>query len=211
MDGAAPCRRHLLIEVIANPLNLGNQQRATGHGADPGVARIGAAPLRSAVRARGRRGEANGKSQDVDGVTLSDEGLAGARVDAESHVTIDVEFNQPAYSFTVASSIAPSASRTVTVAGAVAVITVPSNVYRQKTAASTDDRFCPAETVVFFGAVHAPDVSRALQQRFTVTAAGTTPKTCSGALSGGPTAWQRDADRANPSRIRLDAMLELLK
>ena len=162
------------IEVIANPLNLANQQRATR----------AMAQIQESLESAQRRSEAQyeravaeakrtGRSQDVDGVTLSDEGLAGARVDAESHVTIDVEFNQPAYSFTVASSIAPSASRTVTVPGAVAVITVPSNVYREKTAASTDDRFCPAETVVFFGAVHAPDVSERSRNAFTMTAAGT--------------------------------------
>ena len=162
------------IEVIANPLNLGNQQRATRAMAQI-QASLESAQRRSEAQYERAVAEAKrtGKSQDVDGVTLSDEGLAGARVDAESHVTIDVEFNRPAYSFTVASSIAPSASRTVTIPGAVAVIAVPSNVYREKTAASTDDRFCPAETVVFFGAVHAPDVSDRSGNAFTVTAAGT--------------------------------------
>ena len=99
----------------------------------------------------------------------------GPMDDGFIHVTIDVEFNRPAYSFTVASSIAPSASRAVTVAGAVAVVTVPPNVYREKTAASTDDRFCQAETMVLFGAVRAPDVSERSSQVFVVTAAGTSP------------------------------------
>ena len=163
------------IEVIANPLNLGNQQRATRAMAQI-QASLESAQRRSEAQYERAVAEAKrtGRSQDVDGVTLSDEGLAGARVDAESHVTIDVEFNRPAYSFTVASSIAPSASRTVTVPGAVAVIAVPSNVYREKTAASTDDRLCPAEAVVFFGAVQAPDVSERSGNAFSVTAAGTT-------------------------------------
>ncbi len=163
------------IEVIANPLNLANQLRATRAMAQI-QASLESAQRRSEAQYERAVAEAKrtGRSQDVDGVTLSDEGLAGARFDAESHVTIDVEFNRPAYSFTVASSIAPSASRTVTVPGAVAVIAVPSNVYREKTAASTDDRLCPAEAVVFFGAVQAPDVSERSGNAFSVTAAGTT-------------------------------------
>jgi hypothetical protein len=159
------------IEVIANPLNLANQQRATKAMAQI-QASLELAQRRSEAQYERAVAEAKrtGRSQDVDGVTLSDEGLAGARIDAEAHVTIDVEFNQPAYSFAVTSSIAPSPSRTITVPGAVAVITVPSNVYRQKSASSTDDRFCPAETMLFFGAVHVPDVDERSNNAFTVTA-----------------------------------------
>ena len=54
-----------------------------------------------------------GRSQDVDGVTLSDEGLAGARIDAESHVTIDVAFNEPSYRVEIASSVQPAPSTRV--------------------------------------------------------------------------------------------------
>lgn len=159
------------IEVIANPLNLANQQRATRAMAQI-QASLESAQRRSEAQYERAVAEAKrtGRSQDVDGVTLSDEGLAGARIDAEDHVTIDVEFNQPAYSFAVASSIAPARSRTITIPGA-AVITVPPNVYRQKSASSTDDRFCPAETVVFFGAVQAPEIDERSNNAFTVTAA----------------------------------------
>ena len=160
------------IEVIANPLNLANQQRAAR----------AMAQIQESLESAQRRSEAQyeraiaeakrtGRSQDVDGVTLSDEGLAGARIDAEDHVTIDVEFNQPAYSFAVASSIAPAPSRTLSIPGAVAVITVPSNVYRLKTASSSDERFCPAETLLFFGAVHVPTVDARSNSSFTVAAA----------------------------------------
>ena len=87
------------IEVLANPLNEVNQARAD---ARDGADRTGdhrprsAAPTRS-TSARVAEAKRTGRSQDVDGVTLSDEGLAGARIDAESHVTIDVSFNQPSY------------------------------------------------------------------------------------------------------------------
>ena len=158
------------IEVIANPLNVSNQQRATR----------AMALIQASLESAQRRSEAQyeraiaeakrtGRSQDVDGVTLSDEGLAGARIDAEDHVTIDVQFNQPIYSFAVTSSIAPAPAPTLSVPGAVAVITVPSNVYRQKSASSTDDRFCPAEMMLFFGAVHAPNVDDQSTNDYTVT------------------------------------------
>ena len=162
------------IEVIANPLNLANQQRATKAMAQI-QASLESAQRRSEAQYERAIAEAKrtGRSQDVDGVTLSDEGLAGARIDAEDHVTIDVEFNQPAYSFAVASSIAPAPSRTLSIPGAAALITVPSNVYRQKSASSTDERFCPAETIVFFGAVRVPEVDEPSNNAFTVTAAGT--------------------------------------
>jgi hypothetical protein len=159
------------IEVIANPLNLGNQQRATRAMAQI-QASLESAQRRSEAQYERAIAEAKrtGRSQDVDGVSLSDEGLAGARIDAEAQVTIDVEFNQAAYRFTIASSIAPSPSRTA-IPGAVAVLTVPSNVYRQKTAASSDERFCPAETLLFFGGLTTPDVDERSDNSFAVTAA----------------------------------------
>ncbi len=163
------------VEVIANPLNLANQQRATKAMAQIQVS-LEAAQRRSEAQYERAIAEAKrtGRSQDVDGVTLSDEGLAGARIDAEAHVTIDVEFNRPAYTFPVASSIEPSPSRTLVIPGAIAVITVPSNVYRQKSESAYDERFCPAETHVFFGGVGAPDIHQRSSTSFEVTAAATT-------------------------------------
>jgi hypothetical protein len=85
------------IEVLANPLNEEHQRRATKAMAQIEVS-IEAAQRRADVQYERAIAEARrtGRSQDVDGVTLSDEGLAGARIDAESHVTINVVFNQPA-------------------------------------------------------------------------------------------------------------------
>lgn len=164
------------IEVIANPLNLANQQRAAKAMAQI-QASLELAQRRSEAQYERAIAEAKrtGRSQDVDGVTLSDEGLAGARIDAEDHVTIDVEFNQPDYRVTIDSSIEPSPSRTLTIAGATAVITVASNVYRQKSGSATDDRFCPAETLVFFGGLHAPNVDKRSDHTYTVTVAADSP------------------------------------
>ena len=161
------------IDVIANPLNLANQQRATKAMAQI-QASIESAQRRSEAQYERAIAEARrtGRSQDVDGVTLSDEGLAGARIDAETHVTIDVEFNKAAYTFPVASSIEPASSRTVVIPGAV-VITVPANVYREKSERATEERFCPAEAFVFFGALANAGVNQRSITSFDVTASAT--------------------------------------
>lgn len=159
------------IEVMANPLNETNQARAMRAMAQIGAA-IDAAQRRAEVQYQRALAEAKrtGRSQDVDGVGLSDEGVAGARIDAEGQVTIDVDFNQPAYAFAVASSIEPAAPTQLTVDGAVAVIAVPSNVYRAKTAQGGEERFAPAETMVFFGTLATPDVRDRSDTAFEVAA-----------------------------------------
>ncbi len=159
------------IEVLANPLNEVHQARATR----------AMAQIEQAITSAQRRADAEyeraiaeakrtGRSQDVDGVSLNDEGLAGARIDAESHVTIDVLFNQPSYRFEIASSVEPSPARPILVADAVSVIFVPSNVFR---GAKDQERFCEAEYQIYLGNVAAPEVRR-VDQSFEVTA-GATP------------------------------------
>lgn len=147
------------IEITANPLNQINQARATRAMAQIGAS-IDAAQRRAELQYDRAVSEAKrtGRSQDVDGVTLSDEGVAGERIDAEGHVTIDVEFNKPIYSRVVVSGIEPGDARQLVVPGAAAVITIPSNVYKHKVGERTEDRFCPAETLVYFGAVVRPSV-----------------------------------------------------
>ena len=118
------------IEVLANPLNEEHQRRATKAMAQIEQS-IEAAQRRADVQFERAIAEAKrtGQSQDVDGVTLNDEGLAGARIDAESHVTIEVAFDQP-------------------VVTAVAINSAPPAVYR------TDDgveRFREAESTVSVG------------------------------------------------------------
>ena len=158
------------IEVMANPLNGINQARATRAMAQIGAA-IDAAQKRAELQYDRAVAEARrtGRSQDVDGVGLSDEGIAGARIDAEAHVTIDIDFNQPSYTFGIESSVAPAASRQVVIPGSVAIITVPSNVFRVKTAQRTEEKFSPAETLVYFGAVGVPDVRERAENTFEVT------------------------------------------
>ncbi|MGE0863194.1 MAG: hypothetical protein AB7P34_04760 [Vicinamibacterales bacterium] len=160
------------IEVMANPLNPVNQANATRAMGQIDAA-ILAAQRRAELQYERALAEAKrtGRSQDVDGVGLSDEGVAGARIDAEAHVGIDVDFNQPSYAYSVTSSIAPASSRVAAVAGAVGVITVPSNTFRIKAGERTEERYCSAETIVFLGGLNPPAVRESGEHAFEVWAA----------------------------------------
>lgn len=79
------------IEILANPLNEEHQRRAAKAMAQIEQS-IEAAQRRADQQYERAIAEAKrtGRSQDVDGVSLNDEGLAGARIDAESHVIVEV-------------------------------------------------------------------------------------------------------------------------
>lgn len=100
------------LHILANPLNEEHQRRAARAMAEI-EASIEAAQRRAEAQFERAIAEAKrtGRSQDVDGVTLADEGIAGAKIDAESHVTIDVSFDEP-------------------VAAGVSITSTPSSVYR---------------------------------------------------------------------------------
>ena len=118
------------IEVLANPLNEAHQRRSAKAMAQIEQS-IEAAQRRADLQYERAVAEANrtGRSQDVDGVTLSDEGLAGARIDAESHVTIDVALNEPS-------------------PGGVTINNSPSGVYRDE---NGHERFREAQSTVLLG------------------------------------------------------------
>ena len=159
------------FEVLANPLNEVNQLRAARAMAQI-QDNIESAQRRAAAQYDRAVAEAKrtGKSQEVDGVTLSDEGVAGAKIDADSHVAIEVAFNQPSYKFDVSSSIRPAISTQVSIP-AVAVIAVPSNTYRD--ARAKTDRYAEARTLVFLGRTAAPEVQERAENSYEVTAAVT--------------------------------------
>lgn len=118
------------IEVLANPLNEAHQRRATQAMAQIEHS-IEAAQRRADLQYERAVAEAKrtGRSQDVDGVTLSDEGLAGARIDAESHVIIEVAFNEPS-------------------PGGVTINSSPSGAYRDENGL---ERFREAQSTVLLG------------------------------------------------------------
>ena len=118
------------IEILANPLNEAHQRSAAKAMAQIDQS-INAAQRRADVQYELAIAEAKrtGRSQEVDGVTLNDEGLAGARIDAESHVIVEVAF-------------ADTPARQVTTS------TTPSGAYRDD---SGVDRFREAGATVSAG------------------------------------------------------------
>jgi len=158
------------IEVLANPLNEVNQLKATR--AMALIERnIEAAQRRAAAQYDRAVAEAKrtGKSQDVDGITLGDEGIEGAKIDAESHVTIDVAFNEPLYRFAVATASQPAL--TTGYAGTVAMISFASSTYKEGPA--NTERFAEAETLVFLGGMAAPQVTKRADNSYEVLATAT--------------------------------------
>ncbi len=171
------------IEILANPLNEEYQRRAAKAMAEIELS-IEAAQRRAAVQFERAIAEAKrtGRSQDVDGVSLSDEGLAGARIDADSHLTVEVWFNQPEYRFEIRSSVEPSLSgeSVIGIPGTAAAVWVIPNVYRDTPTGA--ERFCEAETYIYLGRTSKPDIDHTDRHRYTVTAIGGLPST-SGAIS----------------------------
>jgi len=161
------------IEVAANPLNDVNQLRAARAMAQI-ENNIEAAQRRAALQYDRAVSEAKrtGKSQDVDGVTLSDEGVAGAKIDAESHVTIDVAANEPTFKFALDSSIPPAPSSTVVIPGA-AVMAMPSNTFRDS--GTNIERYAEAQTFVFLGRAVVPEVQKRADHQFELFATATSP------------------------------------
>lgn len=121
------------VYVLANPLNEVHQRRAAKAMAEI-EASIEAAQRRAEAQFERAVAEAKrtGRSQEVDGVTLADEGIAGAKIDAESHVTIDVSFGE---------SVPPGVS----------ISTTPASVYRGDDGI---ERFREAQSTVSLGASH---------------------------------------------------------
>ena len=162
------------IEVIANPLNEVNQLRATRAMAQI-EHNVQAAQRRAALQYERAVSEAKrtGKSQEVDGVTLADEGVAGAKIDAESHVTVAIAANETSIKFEVESSIQPAPSTQVSIPGAVAVIRGPSNTFRDRD--TNIERYAEAQTFVFLGRMAAPEVQKRADDHFEISATATLP------------------------------------
>ena len=158
------------IEILSNPLNEVNQLRGA-RAMRQIETNIESAQRRAQAQYDHALAEAKrtGKSQEVDGVTLNDEGVAGAKIDAEQHVIVDVAFNQSRYKYEIASAAPPQPSTAAAIPGAV-VIGVTSSVYRDNRLEI--DRYGEAQTLVFLGAL-APQVNRRADHLFEVTAAAT--------------------------------------
>jgi hypothetical protein len=155
------------IHVKANPLHP-DTQAAT-------AAAMGR--IQEAVEAAERKAQAaydraveevrrTGKTTNVDGVTLEDEGVAGERIDAELELTIDL--NTPTESFQIHSSVAPKIVKGSQ--GVSWIVTTDPNTYRDEERGTPRDRFHAAEARLLFGVTEPPTVTRrASAPRFDVT------------------------------------------
>ena len=162
----------MTIEVLANPLNDENQLRAE-RAMKQIQDNIESAQRRAAAQYDRAVGEAKrtGRSQEVDGVTLNDEGIAGEKIDADSHVSIEVASRQQSYAFEIASAM-ESLSTTTLPDGRV-VIGVAASIYHDEGLGR--DRHAEAQTFVFLGRIPPPQVRHLSKHSFEIIATGDVP------------------------------------
>ena len=156
-----PAAGGMLVEVVANPVNPGNRQRALKAEEE----------IQKSAMASQRRSQADyeqalsdftriGKVGSIREITLTDDGVAGERYDAESQLTIRAATFEGTHSFNVSTSQMPQSVPAT--AGPVSIVRVAANTYLE--AAATDDsshaRFCPEQAWVFLGAVRPAEITR---------------------------------------------------
>ena len=141
------------VEVLANPLNAANRERALAV-----EKAIQQSAMRSQRRSQGDYEQAledfqrTGRVSGIREISLDDDGVAGARYDAESHLVVSVRSLDDTLSFDVATAVAPEVVTGVT--GPAVVIRVPANVYKEEAdpGAPPDEQFCADQAWLVFGA-----------------------------------------------------------
>lgn len=168
-----------VVTVVANTLNRENQARARA--ADAEIQRaVMAVQQRTqeqydrAVTEFARSGRV---AAPVESVTLDDEGLAGARIDASTRVTIAIEIGEPRHIVEIRSSVPPVVSQDVP--GAV-LVKVPENVYRDRADADAPEtaHLHVAEARLWFGPMAPPLITEPGTGRYVVTVASAPQNTC---------------------------------
>jgi hypothetical protein len=155
----------LIVEVLANPLNREAQNTAVQDMA--AIQReVVAAERRAQLEFDRALGEVRetGQPVSVRGVTLSDEGLAGDRADAESRLTVEILMPGSEHTLSIASADAPRFAATTP--GAAWVIKTPP---RSLPGPDGRTHYYAAEALVFFGAAK-PAIGEKSAQVFTVRA-----------------------------------------
>jgi hypothetical protein len=156
------------VEVIANPLNAENQERANK--ADVEIQRAVMAAQQKA-QAQYERAvaefEKTGRTNAIEGITLGDEGIAGERFDASNRLVVTIA-RQPEYRVQVASSSEPAVSTTPFAA----IVRIGANVFRDRAAAGQPEqqRFHAGEAYVVFGVAAPPVVTRTGPTAFQIVA-----------------------------------------
>lgn len=162
----------MTFEVLANPLNAVNQLRAERAMAQI-QNNIESAQRRATAQYDRAVAEAKrtGQSQEVDGVTLNDEGVAGQKIDAESHVSIEVASRQQSYAFEISSAM--ETLSTTTMQDGRVVIGVPAGTYHDQGQGA--DRFAEAQAFVFLGRIPPPQVRHLSNHAFEIIATAAAP------------------------------------
>jgi hypothetical protein len=146
----------LRIEVLANPLNTANRDRAL-----KAEQEIQKSAMNAQLRSQGdyeravKEFESTGRASTVREISLRDDGLAGERYDAESQLTIVAQAIAPGHRFTVSTSTMPVVSTAVP---GLMVVRVPANAYQEPESSGLPGmgRYCPEQAWVFFGPVGTP-------------------------------------------------------
>lgn len=155
----------LVVEVLANPLNREAQDAAVQDMA--AIQReVFAAERRAQVEFDRALGEVRetGQPVSVRGVTLSDEGLAGDRADAESRMVVEIAVPGAEHVVSIAAADAPRFAATTH--GATWVIKTP---WRSLPGPDGRTHYYAAEALVFFGAAK-PAIGEKGPQLYTVRA-----------------------------------------
>jgi hypothetical protein len=148
------------IEVLANPLNAGNRDRAL-----KAEQEIQKSAMNAQLRSQGdyeravKEFERTGRASTVREISLRDDGLAGERYDAESQLTIVAQAIAPGHQFTVSTSALPAVSAAVP---GLMVVRVAANAYQEPESSGLPGmgRYCPEQAWVFFGQVGTPVITR---------------------------------------------------
>ncbi|MGE0464748.1 MAG: hypothetical protein AB7Q16_25560 [Vicinamibacterales bacterium] len=141
------------VEVLANPLNAENRKRALAAEEE-----IQKAAMRSQRRSQGDYERAlsdferTGRVSGIREISLDDDGLAGERYDAESHLLVSVAPLDGDLSFSVATGVLPEL--VAGIAGPAAVIHVPANVFemRAEPGEPAEEHYCSEQAWLVFGA-----------------------------------------------------------
>lgn len=140
------------VEVLANPLHPENRKRAL-----EAEAAIQKAAMRSQRRSQGDYEQAlsdfarTGRVSNIREISLDDDGVAGERYDADSHLLVSVAPLDDDLSFSVATGIPPAVMNGV--AGPMVVIRVPANVYKAvaEAGAPAEEHYCAEQAWLVFG------------------------------------------------------------
>ncbi|MCC7124279.1 MAG: hypothetical protein IT178_05485 [Acidobacteria bacterium] len=150
------------VEVVANPLHPGNHEKALK--AEEEIQRAVMESQRTSLgdyeRAAGDFARTGRIGADVREVSLSDEGIAGERYDAESQVTIEAERRRGPYTAEVGTAVLPVVQDTPGLRAP--LVRVSAHEY------GSPQRYAAEQAWVFVGVAQAPTAQRLSGDRASV-------------------------------------------